>query len=68
MQTALQIGKEYSQELKNLAEAYERVARYYPTADDEYFWGAKEVKKVELLSAFWWMIAKINDPTYMEGM
>ncbi len=65
-QTALQMGKEYSQQLMDAAQSYENLTGFYPTADDTFFWGSNEVNKLETLSAFWWQFARSNDPFYYD--
>jgi hypothetical protein len=61
-QTAEEIGKEYSQRLNDLAFSYENLTGYAVRADDESFWETPEVVRAETLAAFWWRMARMNDP------
>ena len=63
-QTALQIGKEYSERLQQACYAYENLTGRHPGADGD-FWNSPEIARLEDLASFWWGIAKINDPTFM---
>lgn len=63
MQTALQIGMEYSERLQQAALGYQELTGMYPAADGD-FWDCREIQKIELLSAFWWSIARMNNPMY----
>lgn len=65
-QTAKEIAMEYSQELKDLADSYEVLSGSIVQADDEMFWNSGIVNKVETLTAFWWWLAKQNDPVFQD--
>lgn len=66
LQTAIEIGKEYSAKLTQMAEGYEYLSGKEICADDMDFWGQREVQKVETLASFWWGIHKFNDPFFYE--
>lgn len=66
LQTAIEIGKEYSNKLNQMVEGYEYLSGKEIKADDMDFWGQKEVEKVETLASLWWWVHKMGDPFFYD--
>lgn len=60
-QTALQLGMEYSQRLLDASHAYQELTGKHPGVDGE-FWESPQIEKLEVLSAFYWQLHRINNP------
>lgn len=65
LQTALQMGMEYSEKLQKAAQSYEYLTGHYPSIDGD-FWKTREIQKMETLSSFWWTIHRMCNP-YGDG-
>jgi hypothetical protein len=64
-QTALQLGMEYSERIRQQCLAWEALTGEYPGAFGK-FWQQPEVTKNEILSDFWWQAYRNMNP-YGDG-
>ncbi len=62
LQTAQELGQEYSNHLNKLAVAYENLSGKKISFDEDQFWESAEVRKTETLVAFWWRIKQKLSP------
>lgn len=65
LQTAYEMGQEYSSKLEEMVAGYESLSGIPVMADNTDFWNTEEVEKIESLAVLWWQIGRYNDPFYL---